>query len=115
MSDRDPRVTLGEMREHILHIRDFVSHGMTEETFAKDAKTYHATVRCLEIISEAARRLPEDARARYPTLPWRNIMDAGNLYRHAYHALPPSIVWETAMVSILPLLEMIDLELSNKP
>jgi uncharacterized protein with HEPN domain len=40
--------------------------------------------RCLEIISEAARRLPSALRDRHPELPWRAIMGIGNVYRHDY-------------------------------
>ncbi len=46
--------------------------------------TFYAVTRALEIISEAARRLPDELRDRHPTLPWRAIMGAGNVYRHNY-------------------------------
>jgi uncharacterized protein with HEPN domain len=38
--------------------------------------------RCLEIISEASRRLPESLKARHPEIPWKQIAGAGNVYRH---------------------------------
>nr|WP_294507592.1 HepT-like ribonuclease domain-containing protein [uncultured Rhodopila sp.] len=40
--------------------------------------------RCLEIISEASRRLPEEMKSRHPSIPWRNVGAAGNIFRHEY-------------------------------
>ncbi|MBI3274490.1 MAG: DUF86 domain-containing protein [Methylocystis sp.] len=58
------------------------------------AITYAAT-RALEIISEAARRLPQALRDRHPELPWRAIMGAGNVYRHDYDNVAEEFVWRT--------------------
>jgi hypothetical protein len=40
--------------------------------------------RCLEIISEASRRLPEAMKARHPSIAWSDMAGAGNVYRHDY-------------------------------
>ena len=66
--------------------------------FAADPMRYHATVRCLEIVSEAARRLSPDERSA--DLPWRAIMDSGNAYRHAYHQITPTRVRYTAIADL---------------
>jgi uncharacterized protein with HEPN domain len=50
--------------------------------FAADPRTFHAVTRCLEIISEASRRIPAEVKARHPSIPWRQMADAGNKYRH---------------------------------
>jgi uncharacterized protein with HEPN domain len=49
--------------------------------------------RALEIISEASRRLPGEARAGHPHLPWRDIRDVGNFYQHQYDNVAESYVW----------------------
>ena len=46
--------------------QDFVS-------FAKDDKTTFAVIRALEIIGEAARKVPKAIRSRYPDVPWQRI------------------------------------------
>jgi len=68
------------------------------QTFSEDPMRFHATVRCLEIVSEAARRLSDEARS--DDLPWRAIMDSGNAYRHAYHQITPPRVRYTAMIDL---------------
>ncbi|HEY0524017.1 MAG TPA: HepT-like ribonuclease domain-containing protein [Stellaceae bacterium] len=55
---------------------------MAYDRFVADLRTVYAVTRCLEIISEALRRLPDDLKARHPQIPWRDIAGAGNVYRH---------------------------------
>lgn len=55
-----------------------------QETFCADTMRVYAVTRCLEIISEASRRLSDPLKARHPSIAWREIAGAGNIYRHAY-------------------------------
>lgn len=77
--------------------------GMNFEQFSEDRKTFYAVTRALEIISEAARRLPPEIRDRHPHLPWRAIMGAGNVYRHDYDNVAHRIVWNTLHSELSPL------------
>jgi hypothetical protein len=49
-----------------------------------DPRTVYAVTRCLEIISEGSRRLPDDLKARHPSIAWRDMAGAGNIYRRDY-------------------------------
>src|ERR1700704_1194645 len=74
------------LRDILFHIdlaREFVV-GFDRDTFKKDLRTLYAVTRCLEIISEASRRLPNDLKARHPGIAWRQMAAAGNVYRHDY-------------------------------
>ena len=44
---------------------------MSYDEFVKDTKTVYAVIRALEIVGEAAKNIPEDARKKYPDIPWR--------------------------------------------
>ena len=68
---------------------------MTCEAFTADQRTNYAVVRCIEIMSEASRRFGPELRARHPHIPWQDIADTGNFYRHAYHRVALDIVWRT--------------------
>lgn len=48
---------LNDILESIADIRDFTA-GTTKEDFLEDKKTTKAVVRCLEVIGEAASKLP---------------------------------------------------------
>jgi len=90
---------------HAAEARLFVE-GMTLEQFRHDRRTFHAVTRCLEIISEASRRLTDELKARHPDLPWRDIADSGNLYRHAYDNVAADFVYKTVTDDVAKLLSM---------
>jgi uncharacterized protein with HEPN domain len=52
-------------------------------------------------------------RNRNPELPWRAIMDAGNVYRHDYDNVVEQIVWRTATRDLAPLLAVVERELAG--
>src|SRR5260370_28904803 len=81
------QLALFDIRDNIKLAEDFAA-GLSFEAFSADRRTFYGVTRCLEIISEAARRLPATVRNRHPVLPWRAIMGAGNVYRHDYDNLP---------------------------
>ena len=60
------------IRYYIELIGTFVE-GYDYPRFAADLRTFHAVTRCLEIISEASKRLPADMKARHPTIQWRQM------------------------------------------
>ena len=79
--------------------QDFIA-GLTAEQFGADRMRFYAVTRCLEIISEAARRLGAGQQARFPNLPWRAIQDSGNVFRHQYQHVAESQVWMTVTVRL---------------
>jgi len=89
--------------------------GMTLGAFKEDRRTFYAVARCLEIVSEASRRLTPAMRERHPTLPWRAIMGLGNVYRHDYDNVVEEYVWHTVQHSLAALLEVIEDEIARLP
>ena len=53
-----------------------------------------ATERHLLIIAEAARFVPDTARASTPQIPWKDIIGIGNILRHAYDIIDDRRIWE---------------------
>jgi uncharacterized protein with HEPN domain len=114
-SERAERA-LFDIRDNILRARKF-TEGLTAETFKTDELRFYAVARCLEIVSEATRRLHASVRARH-ALPWRSIMDLGNFYRHEYDNVAEDYVWRTVQQNLTPLLAVVEEEiarLANKP
>jgi uncharacterized protein with HEPN domain len=76
----DPASTrrwLNDIRSHIELVERFLGD-LNYEAFRDDALRFYGVTRCLEIISEASRRLPEDLKARHPSIPWKEMTGAGN-------------------------------------
>jgi uncharacterized protein with HEPN domain len=71
------------MLDAALAALDFVK-GMTFEQFREDRKTIDAVVRNIEVIGEAARHIPEDVRARFPEIPWPDVIGSRSVLIHEY-------------------------------
>jgi len=108
------RLALMDIRDNAVLAQDFVA-GSSLAAFKSDRRTFYAVTRCLEIISEAARRLSQDLRDRHPDLPWRAIMGAGNIYQHDYDNVEEEFVWLTVELSLAPLLAAVEAELARLP
>ena len=108
--------TNGALRDILHHVnlaRQF-AEGFDRETFKLDVRTIYAVTRCLEIISEASRRLPMELKARHPTISWTQMAAAGNVYRHDYEDVAAQFVWDTVQHALPPLKIVIDQELARR-
>jgi uncharacterized protein with HEPN domain len=94
---------LCDIRDAAAKSRQFVA-GMTFEQFVADEKTAYAVVRCLEIIGEAARKVPDTVRQRYPQMPWQEMMGMRNVLIHDYMGVNYRVVWNTLHDDLPPLL-----------
>jgi uncharacterized protein with HEPN domain len=68
--------------------------GCRLEQFTADKMRRMATERYLEVICEAARKLPDSIKQEERDIDWRKMNDFGNRLRHAYHETDAAIVWD---------------------
>ncbi len=90
---RDYRLCLDDIREAIQAIREY-TEGMTFEVFSRDRKTIDAVIRNLEMIGEAAGRLPDRIRETSTEIEWKKIVALRNLLIHEYFGISKQIVWD---------------------
>jgi uncharacterized protein with HEPN domain len=93
-------------------LNNFTS-GHSFETFRDDVMRIYAVTRCLEIISEASRRLSDALKARHPAILWREMAGAGNIYRHDYEDVAATRVWDTVQRALPPLRALVARELGE--
>ena len=98
---------LGDIKDAVAKAQKFLA-GMTYEQFAADEKTAFAVVRCLEILGEAARKIPESIRTRYPQVPWREMTGMRDILIHDYFGVNLRVVWNTVQNDLPPLNPQID-------
>lgn len=89
---REPTLSLRDIADAVTAIRRFTLD-MDAAKFRADAKTIAAVERKLQVISEAAIRLGDQAELLCPGLPWRDIRGIGNWLRHQYDHVDVDSVW----------------------
>lgn len=90
---RDPSLYLDDILGAIAQIQEYTI-SMSYEDFTRDRKTQDAVVRNLEVIGEAAGRLPENIHAAAPEIEWRKIVGLRNVLIHEYFGISLPVVWD---------------------
>lgn len=87
----------------------------TREEFLSDDITRRAFVRSIEIIGEAAKKIPDDIRAMDATIPWRSISGMRDRLIHDYSGVDYVVVWDVATREATTLIERIEAILQQLP
>jgi uncharacterized protein with HEPN domain len=112
MRSKPADTALRDISHHIELATAFVQ-GFDLDAFKGDLKTIYAVTRCLEIISEASRRLPDETKARHAGIAWKQMAGAGNVYRHDYEDVAAEFVWATVEHALPPLRAAVDQEIAR--
>jgi len=73
---------------------------MTESRFVEDEKTSDAVVRNLEVIGEAANRLPDEYRSAAGRVPWSEVIGLRNRIVHDYFGIDLRLVWAIIRINL---------------
>jgi uncharacterized protein with HEPN domain len=81
---------------------------MDQVAFINDVRTYHATLRQIELIGEAVKFIPSDIRASHPSIAWQSIIATRNILTHVYFGVDDDIIWGIIDSEIEPLLVILE-------
>lgn len=84
-SQREWRFYLDDMIDFAGKVLTY-TNGLDQAGFVASELTYDATLRNLELIGEAATRIPDEVRAAHPEIPWRMIITTRNRLIHGFSA-----------------------------
>ena len=89
---RNVLVYIKDILQNMRDAEQFIQ-GMTYEQFVADKKTVNAILRSIEVIGEAAKRVPDDVRAQYPQIPWKEMAGMRDKVIHLYFSVDNETVW----------------------
>ncbi len=94
MSKRDPKLLLEDMISAIKKIEKYTQEISSFEEFERSEIVSDAVIRNLEIIGEAASKLPKEIQQKYSDIPWKNIIGLRNVVIHGYFVVDLEIIWK---------------------
>ncbi|MGB2865104.1 MAG: DUF86 domain-containing protein [Sedimentisphaerales bacterium] len=92
MSKRPTDLLINDIRESIDRIGEYTK-GMSLEEFTKDQKSIDAVARNLEIMGEAANRLPDEFKESHSEIEWFKIVGLRHRIVHEYFGVDLEIIW----------------------
>lgn len=98
----DYTVFIEDILVSIKKIQTYVE-SLSFEEFSHDEMRIDAVLRNLEIIGEAAGRIPPGVREKYPDIEWRKIVGLRNILIHEYSGVNLKIVWDIIENKLTPL------------
>ena len=99
---KDFRFHLKYILESIQMLKEYMD-GVSVDQFKTSVQLQDAAIRRLEVIGEAAKKMPENFRAQYADIPWRKMAAMRDVLAHDYMTLRLDVIWRTVIEDILPL------------
>jgi uncharacterized protein with HEPN domain len=111
MTQHDPEIRIRHMRDHAHEAVEMLGD-ITREELKNDRKLQLALVQLIEIVGEAASRIPEDVRKTHQSVPWQLAADMRNKLIHGYDVIEYAIVYDTVKDDLPVLVQQLDALLS---
>ena len=92
MSRHDSLVCVRQMLDHAREATAMV-RGRTRADLDSDRMLNLSVMRLLEVMGEAATRIPDDYRLKYAQVPWREAIGLRNRLIHGYDVINLDMVW----------------------
>ena len=103
MPQHDDKIKLQHMLDHANEAVAMV-RGKDKSDLQENRLLELATTRLVEIIGEAAAKISPENQAKYPSIPWSQIVGMRNRLIHGYDSVDLDVLWDTIDVDLPPLI-----------
>ena len=104
---------LKDMRVAAERVRLYTQN-ISFESYRQNQEKIDATLHNLEIIGEAAKNIPDEVRANYPTIPWRSMARFRDVIAHHYFGIDLETVWDIIENELPALLDELDTAIQSE-
>jgi uncharacterized protein with HEPN domain len=112
---RAVKMFVGDILENMRLIESLVKD-MDYTAFIEDKRTHNAVIRCVEVVGEAAKNIPDEVRQKNPTIPWKEMAGMRDVLIHFYMGVDFKIVWDVITKRypvLLPAIEVVYKEITE--
>lgn len=112
MTRHKPEQTLAQMLDYAREV-EALCRDKQRIDLDQDRVLELASTRLLELIGEAANRIPADIQAQYPIIPWAQMIGLRNRLIHGYDSVDLDILWQIIRQDIPPLISNLEQIVNN--
>ena len=113
MSKRPIDLLLNDISQAIDRIEEYIKN-LSFDAFSDDQKSVDAVVRNLEIIGEAANRLPDEFKEKYSEIEWHKVVGLRHRIVHEYFGIDLELIWQIIHKDLPELKKKITQIISNE-
>lgn len=87
-------------------LSDFIK-GLDKDSFMNNKMARAAAVRQIQIIGEAAKKISNDSKSKYPGVQWKDIAGMRDKVVHDYFGIDYEAVWQTVLIEVPALVALL--------
>jgi uncharacterized protein with HEPN domain len=101
---KEPIEYVKHILEECSYLQSVIGNNVSKDDFLQDETLKRATVRSLEIIGQAAKKIPADFKVKWASIEWKSMAGMRDRLIHDYMGTNYHIVWDVIKNKI-PLLQ----------
>jgi len=109
---REDKVFLAHIRDACLEAIEIMG-GTSLDEMRSDKMQRYALLKLLEVIGEASMNVSPELKLEHPEIPWKKMVGLRNRLVHGYMDVDYSIIHETIVKDIPPLLSSVEVVLNG--
>ena len=103
MTQHNDMIKLRHMLDHAKEAVDLIT-GKDKAELQHNRVLELALTRLVEIVGEASARVSSETQAKYPSIPWPQVIGMRNRLIHGYDSVDLDVLWDTIEIDLPPLI-----------